>query len=419
DGQTHEITVTVNGTADATETKADAASVNEDGSVVIDVLANDSDIDSEKSPVVSVTNGENGTVSINPDGTVTYTPDPDYNGTDTFTYTNAEGNTETVTVFVTPVDDETVIKDDIATVNEDGSVVIDVLANDTDADGSKSSVVSATNGTNGTVVINQDGTVTYTPNPDFNGTDTFTYTNAEGSTATVTVNVTPDGDATVIKDDTATVNEDGSVVIDVLANDTDADGSKSPVVSVTNGSNGTVVINQDGTVTYTPNPDFNGTDTFTYTNAEGSTATVTVNVTPDGDATVIKDDTATVNEDGSVIIDVLANDTDADGSKSPVVSVTNGSNGTVVINQDGTVTYTPNPDFNGTDTFTYTNAEGNTATVIVTVKAVNTDTVADVQEINEDEIATGNVLTNDEADNTEIKSFTVDIDGDGNAESFT
>ena len=367
DGQTHEITVTVNGTADATKTKVDAASVNEDGSVVIDVLANDSDIDSDKSPVVSVTNGENGTVSINPDGTVTYTPDPDYNGTDTFTYTNAEGNTETVTVFVTPVDDETVIKDDIATVNEDGSVVIDVLANDTDADGSKSSVVSATNGSNGTVVINQDGTVTYTPNPDFNGTDTFTYTNAEGSTATVTVNVTPNGDATVIKDDTATVNEDDSVIIDVLANDTDADGSKSPVVSVTNGSNGTVVINQDGTVTYTPNPDFNGTDTFTYTNAEGNTATVTVNVTPDGDATVIKDDTATLNEDGSVIIDVLANDTDADGSKSPVVSVTNGSNGTVVINQDGTVTYTPNPDFNGTDTFTYTNAEGSTATVTVNV----------------------------------------------------
>ncbi|PAJ70148.1 hypothetical protein CJF42_26075, partial [Pseudoalteromonas sp. NBT06-2] len=370
------ITVTVNGAADQTEIKADTATVNEDGSVVIDVLANDSDVDSEKSPVVSVTNGSNGTVVINDDGTVTYTPNPDYNGTDTFTYTNAEGNTETVTVFVSPVDDVTGINNDTATVNEDGSVIIDVLANDTDADGPKSPVVSVTNGSSGTVVINQDGTVTYTPNPDFSGTDSFTYTNAEGNTATVTVNVTPQGDATVVQDDTATVNEDGSVIIDVLANDTDADGPKSPVVSVTNGSNGTVVINQDGTVTYTPNPDFSGTDSFTYTNAEGNTATVTVNVTPQGDATVVQDDTATVNEDGSVIIDVLANDTDADGPKSPVVSVTNGLNGTVIINADGTVTYIPKSNFNGTDTFTYTNAEGNTATVTVVVNPLD-DTFTD------------------------------------------
>ncbi|HEX5844638.1 MAG TPA: retention module-containing protein, partial [Pseudomonas sp.] len=131
------------------------------------------------------------------------------------------------------------------------------------------------------------------------------------------VTVNPINDATVVANDSVAVDEDGSVIIDVLANDADIDSAKSPVTSVTQGSNGTVAINLDGTVTYTPNADFNGNDSFTYTNAEGATATVNVTVNPINDATVVANDSVAVDEDGSVIIDVLANDADIDSAKSP------------------------------------------------------------------------------------------------------
>ena len=400
DGTTETVTVTVEAVADDTVVAADSATTDEDTAVVIDVLANDTDVDGVVSPVASVTDGENGTVTINDDGTVTYTPDADYNGTDTFTYTNEDGTTETVTVTVEAVADESVTAADSATTDEDTPITIDVLANDTDVDGGViSPVASVTDGENGTVTINDDGTVTYTPNADYNGTDTFTYTNEDGTTETVTVTVEAVADDTVVAADSATTDEDTPITIDVLANDTDVDGGVvSPVASVTDGENGTVSINDDGTVTYTPDADYNGTDTFTYTNEDGTTETVTVTVEAVADESVTAADSATTDEDTSITIDVLANDTDADGGViSPVASVTDGENGTVTINDDGTVTYTPDADYNGTDTFTYTNEDGTTETVTVTVEAVADDTVvaADSATTDEDTPITIDVLAND------------------------
>ena len=315
DGNTETVTVTVDPIADETVLVADAATTNEDTPVTIDVVANDTDVDNgEVSPVETVTNGANGTVAINDDGTVTYTPNADFNGTDTFTYTNEDGNTETVTVTVDPIADETVLVADAATTNEDTPLLSMLLAMIQTWIGEVSPVETVTQGSNGTVAINDDGTVTYTPNADFNGTDTFTYTNEDGNTETVTVTVDPIADDTVLVADAATTNEDTPVTIDVVANDTDVDnGAVSPVETVTNGANGTVAINDDGTVTYTPNADFNGTDTFTYTNEDGNTETVTVTVDPVADDTVLVADVATTNEDTPVTIDVVANDTDVIG----------------------------------------------------------------------------------------------------------
>ncbi|MDD5373141.1 MAG: Ig-like domain-containing protein, partial [Sulfurimonas sp.] len=304
-------------------------------------------------------------------------------------------------ITVNPLNDPTVTVNDTASTNEDSAVVIDVLANDTDIDSAKSSVASVTQGSHGTVAINPDGTLTYTPEANYNGADSFTYTNSEGATATVNVTVNPLNDPTVIVNDTASVNEDSAVIIDVLANDTDIDSAKSPVASVTQGAHGTVAINGDGTLTYTPEANYNGADSFTYTNSEGATATVNVTVNPLNDPTVIVNDTAAVNEDASVIIDVLANDTDIDSAKSPVASVTNGAHGTVAINGDGTLTYTPEANYNGADSFTYTNAEGATATVSITVNPLNdapTNTIPIAQTTTEDAAkvfssANGNAIT--------------------------
>jgi CshA-type fibril repeat protein len=403
------VAVTVNTVNDNPDAVNDTANTSEDTPVTIPVLGNDSDVDGDPLTVTAAS-ATNGTVAINPDGSLTYTPNAGYNGTDTISYTVSDGNggtdTAIVSVGVGAVNDGPDAVNDSAVTNEDTPVTVAVLANDSDPDGDPLSVTAAT-AANGSVAINPDGTVTYTPNANFNGTDTISYTVSDGNgataTATVSVTVNPVNDGPDAVNDAATTNEDTPVTVTVLANDTDPDGNPLTVASAS-AANGSVAINPDGTVTYTPNANFNGTDTISYTVSDGNggtdTATVTVTVNPANDNPDAVNDTATTNEDAPVTIPVLANDTDAEGNPLAVTTATAG-NGTVAINPDGTVTYTPNANFNGTDTISYTVSDGNggtdTATVTVTVNPVNDgpDAVNDAAATNEDTPVTVAVLAND------------------------
>ena len=362
----------------------DSAITPVDAPVNIVVLGNDTDVDGDALTVISTTQPTNGTVTINADATVTYTPDTNFYSTDTFEYTISDGNggTDTATVFVL-VDGgpPPVASDDSAITPEDTPVVIVVLTNDTDADGDVLTVTSTTQPTYGTVTNNADGTVTYTPNANYNGTDTFTYTisNNYGGTdiATVTVTVTPVNDDPVANDDYFTIPVDSvDIHIDeLLANNTDVDGDTLIVTSTTQPTYGTLSMN-NGTMTYTPNVGFLGTDTFEYTISDGNggTDTATVFVLVDGGPPpVASDDSAITPEDTPVVIVVLTNDTDADGDVLTVTSTTQPTYGTVTNNADGTVTYTPNANYNGTDTFTYTisNNYGGTDIATVTVDVIS------------------------------------------------
>ncbi|MEW8506355.1 MAG: retention module-containing protein, partial [Candidatus Thiodiazotropha sp.] len=411
------VTVTVSAINDAPVATDDTVGTNEDTPVTVDVLPNDSDPDGDTLTVTSVTQGANGSVSIDSvSGNPVYTPDSGYNGTDTFTYTVDDGNggtdTATVTVTVGAVNDAPVATDDTVGTNEDTPVTVDVLPNDSDPDGDTLTVTAVTQGANGSVAIDPvSGNPIYTPNADFNGTDTFTYTvddsNGGTDTATVTVTVNAVNDAPVATDDTVGTDEDTPVTVDVLPNDSDPDGDTLTVTAVTQGANGSVAIDPvSGNPVYTPNADFNGTDTFTYTVDDGNggtdTATVTVTVGAVNDAPVASDDSVGTNEDTPVTVDVLSNDSDPDGDTLTVTAVTQGTNGSVAIDPiSGNPVYTPNADFNGTDTFTYTVDDGNggtdTATVTVTVGAVNDAPVAtdDTVGTNEDTPVTVDVLPND------------------------
>ncbi len=354
----------------------------------IDLFLGLFDPDSTTFTVTSVSDGSFGIVVTNGFGIATYTPAPNFSGTDTFTYVIDDGDggtaTGTVTVVLHPVNDPPSAQPDAAATDEDVPVTIDVLANDVDIDSVTLTVVSATAGANGTTVVNGDGTVTYTPNPGFSGVDTFTYTVSDGdrvATTFVEVHVATVNAAPLPLDDAATTDEDEAVVIDVLSNDLDADGDTLTVTSATAGANGSTVVNGDGTVTYTPSAGFSGVDTFTYTVSDGeggeATATVTVTVEAVNAAPVAVDDAATTNAGTAVTVAVLANDSDEDGDTLVVTSATAGANGSTVVNGDGTVTYTPSAGFSGVDTFTYTVSDGEggeaTANVTVTVNAVQVD----------------------------------------------
>ena len=304
------ITVTVNVTPinDMPVGTAETVTTNEDTQIIIDVLANDTDIDSSSLNITNLSTPSNGIVSI-VDGKVVYTPNANYNGIDTFTYTPNDGTVDgsaiTVTVNVTPVNDIPVGVAESVTTDEDTAITIDVLSNDTDVDGNLLTITNLSTPSNGIVSI-VDGKVVYTPNENYNGTDTFTYTpndgTVDGSAITVTVNVTPINDIPVGVVESVTTTEDAPITIDVIDNDTDVDADTLSVTNLSTPANGTVIIT-DGKVVYTPTLNFVGEDTFTYTPNDGTVDGVPVLVT----VTVLKD----TDSDG--IIDTLDLDDDNDG----------------------------------------------------------------------------------------------------------
>ena len=384
----------------APEAGDDFETTNEDTSILVDVLANDSDPNPEDVlTIVSVdTTGTVGCVTNNGNN-ITFDPCGQFEGlkmdqVDTFTYTISDGNggtaTATVSITVTGVNDVPVVTNDIVGTNEDTAVIVDVLGNDTDVDDALV-VGGVTQGANGTVT-NNGNNVTYAPNADWCGVDTFTYTADDGTNTpvqgTVTVTVTCVNDVPVAVADADTTDEDTAIVVAVLANDSDADadspaalgGDVLTIVSVD--TTGTVgcVTNNGNNITYDPCGQFEGlkaalVDTFMYTITDGiemATATVTITVNGVNDPPVVVDDVVVTTQNTAVVIDVLGNDSDPDDALA-VNAVTQGANG-IVTNNGNNVTYNPNPDWIGEDTFTYTVLDG----VNPAVQAAVTVTVTDV-----------------------------------------
>ena len=380
---TARVRVTVRPVNDAPEANDDAAETDEDTPVEIAVLANDTDVDGDEITAVLVTEPSHGTAAVNDGTTITYTPDQDFHGTDEFVYAASDGELQTkatVTVTVRPVNDPPVPEDDAAETDEDRAVRIAVLANDADADGDRLAVTSVARASHGSATANADGTVTYKPDENYAGEDAFAYTVADGrffARARVAVTVHPVNDPPQAADDAAEMEEDTAVEIDVLANDTDVDGDELSVQSATDPEHGTVTVNGDGTVTYTPDADYYGGDAFEYTISDGNataTAAVTLTVHPVNDAPVAEDDAAETTEDNAVAIPVLDNDSDAEGSSLSVESATQPGNGTAAASAGGSITYTPGPNYHGSDSFQYTVTDGEataTGTVSVTIHSVN------------------------------------------------
>ncbi|UWR20910.1 cadherin-like domain-containing protein [Sulfitobacter sp. S190] len=405
----------------------DEAETDEDTTVIIPVLTNDTDPEGDALSVTAASS-DDGDVSINDDGTLSFTPAPDFNGSATIDYTITDGNggsdTATVTVDVAPVNDAPVAVDDSDETTSDTAVTIPVLDNDSDVDGDALSVTSATSA-DGDVVINDDGTITFTPNPDFSGDATIDYTisdrNGGTDDAVVTVAVEAVNAPPVARDDSDETDEDTAVTIDILGNDSDPDGDALTVTAATS-PDGDVVINDDGTVTFTPDADFNGEATIDYTITDGNggedTAQVSVTVNPVNDAPVAEDDADTTDEDTTVTITVLDNDSDVDGDPLSVIAATS-PDGDVTINDDGTIDFTPNPDFNGTATIDYTISDGNggedSAQVEVTVDPVNDAPVAedDSATLNKGDSVTVSVLDNDSDPDGDPLSVTAATSPDG------
>ncbi|EOD5328832.1 tandem-95 repeat protein [Vibrio parahaemolyticus] len=381
------ISQTVNFTvAPVADIVADKATVVEDTPTIIKVLGNDTFEDDGKVVSLDTNNGPaNGTVSVNPDGSVTYTPNDNYVGKDTFTYIVTSGGVSestTVNVDVTPVNDAPVAKDDTATTQEDTAVTIDVLPNDTDVDGDKLSIQSASVPSDqGTVEI-VDGKLVFTPAKNFHGDAEITYTVSDGALtgqATVKVTVNAVNDTPVVESniaDQALAEDFTPYTIDLNTAFSDVDNVDGELTFSVSGNSNIQVAIVNGIATITPTADWNGSETlaFTATDPSGESVSQTVDFTV-APVVDIEADSTNVVEDTPTIINVLGNDTFEGKDKVVSLDAENGpKNGTVIVNNDGTVTYTPDDNYVGKDTFTYVVTSGGVSestTVTVNVTPVN------------------------------------------------
>lgn len=274
--------------------------------------------------------------------------------------------------------------DDSVITNEDTPVTINVLGNDLDV--TNDTIIEIDQPQHGQATINEDRTVTYLPNVDYNGLDSFIYTiyDTDGyyfSQAEVSIQVNPVNDAPVAVGDFISTDEDTPVTINVLANDYDVDSINLSAVNVSTPGNGTFVVNDDNTITYTPNQNYNGSDSFNYQAYDvelySNVATVNIIVNKVNDVPAANNDSCSTDEDTLKAISLTA--TDVDGDSLTYNIVTPPAHG----NLSGTapdVTYTPNANYYGLDSFTFKANDGtvdsNIATVTITVGAVNDAPVA-------------------------------------------
>ena len=349
-----------------------------------------------------------GTVVVNPDGTVRYTPAPSYSGQDTYSYRVCDTSTPTVkcdiAVVTIAVGTNQVAANADSLITPPGTpITTDVRDNDSSA----TSNVPFTNPTittapgHGTATVDPTtGDVTYTPNDGFSGTDTFVYNVCDSSTptpvcdsATVTVTVP---NIVIAKDDSDTVAQNGTVTTDVLTNDTvTPNGSPLDPTSVTiaiEPSHGTVVVRPDGSITYTPATNYSGPDSYDYRVCDSSTptrvcSTATVTITVPANKVTAIDDARTTAPITPVDVTVLGNDFVTDGGAplnpaSVAVTTPAGHGSTSVNTTTGVITYTPAPGFSGIDTFGYAVCDRSTPTpvcssAVVTITVPNTLTAVD------------------------------------------
>lgn len=359
----------------------DIAKTNINTPTTISVLPND--VNNTDVTVLSTpTTTAGGTTITNANGTVTYTPKPGFTGTDTFTYTLknlddlvSDPITVTVTVNAPPV-----AINDTKAAGMEVPVDIDIVANDTDSDGTiNRGTVVITDPPLGTVSVNATtGVVTFQSKVGFVGKDIFYYTikDNEGlvsNKAKVEIEIKPSG-----RPDNVTTLLNTPITINVLTNDPSKTGVT--VVPVDMPLKGNILVNADNTVKYSPLTGSLGSDTFTYKiktvdglESDPITVTIIINSTP-----IANNDTRSTLMDEFVEIDVPTNDTDADGTinKATVVVKTQPAHGTVSLpDAQGNITYTPHLGYVGTDSFTYTikdnnGTESNIATVTITITSV-------------------------------------------------
>jgi len=424
DSNTSTVTITVASVNDAPTTEDISTSITSGGSSTdIDLSEGTSDIDNIVNTStltwIIVSDASNGTTILS-GNTVTYSPNSNFNETDTFTYRVNDGiedsNISTVSI---KVNGAPLANDVSVSVNENrsfslsdpdnkaiklnvnnsentiqlfdrlGSIAITLDASDPNGDDLVYSLVSSA--TNGSVTLT-DNIATYTPNQDWNGTDKFTYKANDGyldsNIAKVVIGIVPQNDAPTASDISTSTLEDTEIQFAFQGSDIDNDSIFYSIVS--SPSNGSVSISSQSSQSsslaiYSPSTNFNGTDTFTYKASDetddSNTATVTVTIASVNDAPTAEDVSFTVSEESKSSKNILSlSGADVDGDDLTYIITSNVTQGTVSLS-DSLITYIPSIDYAGQDSLKYKVNDGvldsNIATAIITISGESDTPSAD------------------------------------------
>ncbi len=418
------VEITVTGVNQPPVAAPDAFTLAEDTPLAVPgpgVLANDTDPDGDAMSALLVDGPAHGTLALNADGSFDYAPNADYNGADAFSYRandgNADSSTVEVSLTVSEVNDAPLAADDYATTKEDTALTIDVLGNDSAGPANESGqtlTVIAASAAHGTVTINPDGTLDYLPEANAFGEFTISYTISDDGTtagaadpktanAAVHLIVDPVNDAPVAVPDAFTLAEDTALAVTapgVLANDSDVEGDALRALLSSGPSHGTLALNVDGSFDYTPDPDYNGSDSFSYRANDGAadSAAVEVSLTVSevNDAPLAADDYAETKEDTALTIDVLGNDSAGPANESGqtlTVIAASAAHGTVTINPDGTLDYLPEANAFGEFTINYTISDDGTTAGAADPKTANAAVHLIVDPVNDAPVALPDAYT--------------------------
>jgi len=346
-----------------------------------DVRSNDSDPEGFPTRISYVSAPDHGTAEVTGDGLqITYMQPVDYSGTASFTYkimdvrpsgatwTEMESAPATVNVNAPPI-----AVADTATTLSSSPVTLDPRSNDWGPTGETLTTLSVQSVTNGTAVINANGTVTFTPTASFIGTGSFAYTvrDSRMMTASSTVTVTVQNRAPVANNDAATTLSSAAVTTSVLGNDSDPESGALTLLSVQSATNGSAAIS-GSSVIFTPTTNFVGAASYTYTirDPHNATATATVNVTVQNRAPVAVADSTSTVKNTALTYNPRGNDSDPEGGALTITSVASAANGSASVSGGGTtVTFTPTTNFTGTASYSYTiqDPNGGSASASVTI----------------------------------------------------
>ncbi|HDM8160009.1 TPA: tandem-95 repeat protein [Vibrio harveyi] len=363
--------LTVTPVNDAPEPQDQAFTVGEDGLLTFtdaDLLTGATDVEGDNLTVESVTyTGADGVLTDNGDGTYSFAPNENFNGDVNFTFDVSDGTDTTsanIDVSVTPENDPPVAGSTSYTVHEDNSITISdeqLLANSSDIEGDVDISSVTYSGNDGVFQDNGDGTYTFSPNENFNGEVSLdvVVVDEEGATDSTTAGITvlEVNDPPIAGATSYSVNEDEVIIFteeQLLSQSSDVEGDVSLESVSYSGSDGILTANDDGTYSFAPNENFNGGVSLDVVVADedGATATTNANidVLPVNDAPVSGDLAYSVDEDGSITLSqeqLLAQAGDVDSDNLEAVNLTAVANATVVENQDGSFTITPDANFNG------------------------------------------------------------------------
>jgi VCBS repeat-containing protein len=343
------------------------------------VLANDTDAVA----ATLVNDVSDGTLSLAQDGSFTYVPNLDFEGTDDFTYYASHGSTQSNVATVTiAVDDPPVAADDAYATGVGATLVVGVpgvLGNDTDPNGDSLIASIIGKAANGSVTsFRPDGSFKYVPNPGFKGTDSFTYKASDGTRDSPATKVTITVDDPPVGADDAYATGVGATLVvgvpGVLANDADPNGDSLTASIIASPPKGSLTsFRPDGSFKYVPDPGFKGTDHFTYKASDGSLdgAATTVTITVDDPPSASGDGPFTAHRGVILTVDktlgVLANDSDPNSDLLKAVLDAGAAHGKVSLRSDGSFLYTAEAGFKGPDRFTYHASDGIRASAIATV----------------------------------------------------